>query len=509
MSGTQGKPSMEAKSGRTSGDRATPIAEQGMPGAGCAWIEPRFDRTRRQYGLPRSASVIALLLAIAVYGMGVTPSAAALIGAFNSSVASTGVIPDITDINSDGNAIILDTDNGDIYTFGYPNSLVTPLAGQSDLVSQSNGSSVMVFNFTSFTVPTGTTVLVQGSRPAVISATGPITIDGLVDASPDSWCLFSGGSGCTPRDRPGAPHGEQHSQGIITAGGGGGAPGTSGNYASGYSGGSGNPVGPSTGGGGGEYGIGNRVPMAGDYEDCCGQDLTGGGGGGGGSVSPGTTGGAGTPLLGYQQAAGGKGGNADKSLHVLQGGGGGGSGGTSDNGSSGQGGGGGGGVMFVTPGNLTIGTSGAISADGADGASYGTQAGGGGGGGMLWFDVGDTMTDDGVIAATGGEGGLGSMATNPFSSRGYWSYGGSGSGGEVDIDPVDFILGPSGSIDVAGGDGLGSDGGAVFLNSQYVEIDGTITGLNPTVAPEPGSIGLFAASLGILSLLRSRRRVQD
>lgn len=188
------------------------------------------------------AACVAVVLTTAFVALAAAPAAADVASDFDSSIASTGVIPDIDGLNTNGGFIILNTNNGDIYTTGY--NLVTPLAGQSELVTEAGGGTAMLFNFSTFTVPTGTTVLIQGSRPAIISATGNITIDGTVDASPDSYCLFSGGSGCTPPDRPGAVHGVQGGQGVVTAGGGLGG-GSSNNYASGETG-----TPPPTGGGG-------------------------------------------------------------------------------------------------------------------------------------------------------------------------------------------------------------------------------------------------------------------
>ena len=238
------------------------------------------------------AACVAVVLTTAFVALAAAPAAADVASDFDSSIASTGVIPDIDGLNTNGGFIILNTNNGDIYTTGY--NLVTPLAGQSELVTEAGGGTAMLFNFSTFTVPTGTTVLIQGSRPAIISATGNITIDGTVDASPDSYCLFSGGSGCTPPDRPGAVHGVQGGQGVVTAGGGLGG-GSSNNYASGETG-----TPPPTGGGGGAAGIGNRQPLQGTGL-CCGEDLTGGGGGGGGGASPGQAGQQGVPLTGYPQ----------------------------------------------------------------------------------------------------------------------------------------------------------------------------------------------------------------
>ena len=147
------------------------------------------------------AACVAVVLTTAFVALAAAPAAADVASDFDSSIASTGVIPDIDGLNTNGGFIILNTNNGDIYTTGY--NLVTPVAGQSELVTEAGGGTAMLFNFSTFTVPTGTTVLIQGSRPAIISATGNITIDGTVDASPDSYCLFSGGSGCTPPPSPG------------------------------------------------------------------------------------------------------------------------------------------------------------------------------------------------------------------------------------------------------------------------------------------------------------------
>ena len=444
------------------------------------------------------AACVAVVLTTAFVALAAAPAAADVASDFDSSIASTGVIPDIDGLNTNGGFIILNTNNGDIYTTGY--NLVTPLAGQSELVTEAGGGTAMLFNFSTFTVPTGTTVLIQGSRPAIISATGNITIDGTVDASPDSYCLFSGGSGCTPPDRPGAVHGVQGGQGVVTAGGGLGG-GSSNNYASGETG-----TPPPTGGGGGAAGIGNRQPLQGTGL-CCGEDLTGGGGGGGGGASPGQAGQQGVPRTGYPQAAGGLGGGAF-SLSELAGGGGGGSGGASD-GNGQNGGNGGGAVLFVTPDDLLIGGAGAISADGADGAGLQGPgaAGGGGGGGMLWFDVGGDMTNEGTIEAEGGEGGDGAVipCLPPNTGSCAWEKGGSGAGGYVVADPFDFTN--DGTIDVSDGNGSSLYGGAFSVEAATFVNSGSILGVGVLSVPEPSTWAMMAlgfAGIGIAGRWRRR-----
>ena len=442
------------------------------------------------------AACVAVVLTTAFVALAAAPAAADVASDFDSSIASTGVIPDIDGLNTNGGFIILNTNNGDIYTTGY--NLVTPLAGQSELVTEAGGGTAMLFNFSTFTVPTGTTVLIQGSRPAIISATGNITIDGTVDASPDSYCLFSGGSGCTPPDRPGAVHGVQGGQGVVTAGGGLGG-GSSNNYASGETG-----TPPPTGGGGGAAGIGNRQPLQGTGL-CCGEDLTGGGGGGGGGASPGQAGQQGVPLTGYPQAAGGVGGGAF-SLSELTGGGGGGSGGASD-GNGQNGGNGGGAVLFVTPDDLLIGGAGAISADGADGAGLQGPGAAGGGGGMLWFDVGGDMTNEGTIEAEGGEGGDGAVipCLPPNTGSCAWEKGGSGAGGYVVADPFDFTN--DGTIDVSDGNGSSLYGGAFSVEAATFVNSGSILGVGVLSVPEPSTWAMMAlgfAGIGIAGRWRRR-----
>ena len=83
------------------------------------------------------AACVAVVLTTAFVALAAAPAAADVASDFDSSIASTGVIPDIDGLNTNGGFIILNTNNGDIYTTGY--NLVTPLAGQSELVTEAGG----------------------------------------------------------------------------------------------------------------------------------------------------------------------------------------------------------------------------------------------------------------------------------------------------------------------------------------------------------------------------------
>jgi hypothetical protein len=157
--------------------------------------------------------------------------------------------------------------------------------------------------------------------------------------------------------------------------------------------------------------------------------------------------------------------------------------------------------MFVTPGNFSIGSSGSISVDGENGPFYDEGAGGAGGGGagMLWFNAGGVFTNDGTIFAEGGAPGQadGCCTTAPSFNSGE---GGAGAGGLVVIDPSEIIN--NGLIDVADGNGLTTDGGAVVLSPDLVTGSGEITG--QAQMPEPPGIALLAIGLAGIAFGRFR-----
>lgn len=78
---------------------------------------------------------------------------------------------------SDSFLISLNTDTGEVYTS-------RPLEVPFEVVSQPGGPDLGVFFFSDLVVPNSTTcsVLIRGSRPLVIVASGNITVSGLLDA---------------------------------------------------------------------------------------------------------------------------------------------------------------------------------------------------------------------------------------------------------------------------------------------------------------------------------------
>lgn len=389
-----------------------------------AWLDRRRGRrVSSRVGL----ALIALGLAAPAWLCARSPALAAEPGGL--SLTSDGSLGDVSSYfiyNYNSFTYTLNTNNGYMYQ---GNSLIDPLA--SNLVTQSDGSQVRVWDFSTFTVAPDITLNITGSLPGAIVASGGITVNGAIN---------------------------------VSAGGGTGASGA-GIYAPG------NPApGPTGGGGGGAWSnTVVRPPTDGTQ-----YTSTQGGGGGGGSATPGQNGVAGLYTVkdatygtiltqtADTSAPGGAGGNAFSNPNILQGGGGGGGGGGCAGGcGGGPGANGGGGLLFVTPGNLSIGSMGSITANGANGPFYDEGAGGAGGGGagMLWFNAGGVFTNNGMITATGGAPGQadGCCSTPPSYNSGE---GGAGAGGLVDIDPSQIIN--NGLIDVADGNGLTTDGGDVI-----------------------------------------------
>ena len=342
-----------------------------------------------------------------------------------STVTSTGALgaASYTDgyyhyfLNTDNRSIDVYTSHG-----GYSTG---PSVGR--LAPQLNGDDAVVFDFTSLTLGAGVLMDVVGSlgRPAVIAATGDVTIAG------------------TLRVGHGRPGGATASAAGTPAG---------------------------AGGGGGGAGPGYYVTVwSGGYQVY--EALLGGGGGGGGSTEIGADGEASQSLIDVNGVthvlAGGAGGDVSASRDVLRGGSGGGAGadrpmwGGPATYGFGGGGAGGGGLAIVAGGNIIVATTGRIDADGSPGAaSNDGGAGGGGGGGYVLMDAGAafSVASGGVVTAAGGAGGLGPAA--PLS----YSAGGFGGGGR--------ILYRAGSVDVAGT--LNAGGGPV---ERAVDVTGVIRDL--------------------------------
>jgi hypothetical protein len=239
-----------------------------------------------------------------------------------------------------------------------------------------------VLNYTMVDIPAGVTVTFTknaDNTPVYILATGDVTVAGTISVN------GTNASGIYPG----------------TGGPGGFDGGLGGTYTL--------PGGKGLGPGGGNPGTIN----ASNY------GLGGGGGGFGGTGALGGGSGGGTGGSAY--------GN-DKILPMIGGSGGGGGGGSGDasyKNSGGGGGGGGGAIVIASSGTITI--TGALTANGRNGASgSGTRASGGGGGsGGAIKLMADRITGEGTISASGGSGG----PSNPGTYA-----GGTGSVGRIRLE---------------------------------------------------------------------------
>lgn len=237
--------------------------------------------------------------------------------------------------------------------------------------------------FSSVTIPAGVTVSATGTEPLIIRSTGPVVIDGTLDAS--------GGAGT---------NGVSFSTfGIGGAGVAGGGNGGNGVFSA--------SAGPLTGNAGTGQGAGLG-----------GTGWSGAGGGGyaanGGTAGP--TGGVGGSAYG----------SPDLAMMLGGSGGGGGSGGVN----CGSGGGGaGGGVIVIAAPSILI--TGAVRANGGNGGSDGggnCGAGGAGSGGAVWLQA-DILDITGSVTATGGVGGVSTNVGSP-----YYGVGGNGANGRIRLD---------------------------------------------------------------------------
>ena len=212
-----------------------------------------------------------------------------------------------------------------------------------------DAAGVAVFAFDSITIPAGTAVVGQGSRPLALLSLTTAQIDGSVSVNGQSSVDGAGGP-----------------------------------FAGGPGGGAGGP------GPGSNPGVGPGAGLPGIAAAGSGGAGFGGAGGSGGVPPVGGVSGPGGPAYG------------DLSI-LLEGG----SGGASGTVMLHAGGGGGGGALFVSAlAGIVISGSGLISADGGDGAVSGQGgSGGGSGGGVVLFAP--AVTNDGAVSADGGHGGAG------------------------------------------------------------------------------------------------------
>ncbi|MFT6162678.1 MAG: UDP-3-O-[3-hydroxymyristoyl] glucosamine N-acyltransferase [Myxococcota bacterium] len=245
------------------------------------------------------------------------------------------------------------------------------------------------------------------TTPLDLTVTGSVLIEGTLDLTGNAGARWNASSG-TPARAQG---------GTGTCGGFSG--GQSGSYTSAGS----NGAGPRPGGRGGTQSSG--------------QYINGGEGGGGGFATSGFAGfnanpGSGGGTIGsaaFTTLDGGSGG----------GGGGGGLGGASTRYSGGGGGAGAGALRISTTGNITIGATGSIIADGGLGGSrqdVGAAGGGGAGsGGSIWL-VASSIVNDGTVSALGGR--------NLYSNGASATDGGGGEG-RIRLDTEGAVT-PSGSF---------------------------------------------------------------
>ncbi len=294
----------------------------------------------------------------------------------------------------------LDTDTGEIT--GIRSAGTGSVDGiWFDVETQDGGGSAGVFVVAGLTVPSGTTLTVQGSNPLVILSTEDVDISGTLAASGgdgvDAYTTSgnsTGGNGTTGSGDGGTGSDNNYTGATDGVGD---APGTVANPGIHYGNGGGGG-GMCYGGGGG---MGDRPSVAGS----AGTSTAGGAGGYGGG--DGGWGGDGGGISG------------DGSLTPLHAGSGG-AGGVSDtdNNPSGAGGGGGaGGGAVQLSVDATLSVTGTVTVSGGRGGdAYGGGGGGGSGGGLLI--EGATVDVSGSLLAEGGRGGHGNLSWSPSGTTG-------------------------------------------------------------------------------------------
>lgn len=115
----------------------------------------------------------------------------------------------------------------------------------------------------------------------------------------------------------------------------------------------------------------------------------------------------------------------------------------------GRGGAGGGAIEIIAINDIVIGSKGVVVVDAQDGTPASQFAGGGGSGGSVLLSAGGVIVHEGLISATGGDGGK-----TQRGGRG----GGGGAGGRVAMYAQSVTLQQGGVVDVSGGRCPGQDG---------------------------------------------------
>ncbi|MBA3485549.1 MAG: hypothetical protein H0T51_27460, partial [Pirellulales bacterium] len=264
---------------------------------------------------------------------------------------------------------------------------------------------VRAFVFNNFELGDDFTLTAVGDKPLAILAQGNIIINGDIDLRPRATGLTGGFDN---QHVPGAGGGEGGERGsdpdFFTS--------LTGRPAAGAPANSAGQVGsPGEGGGGGAYG---------------------GAGGDGSTPGPGPGGVAYGDLL---------------ATGVIQGGSGGAAGFYTNFGLNPGGGDGGGGIELAALGDVTVGATGSILADGLEGEISGLVAGGGGGAGGGIFIHGEDVTVNGTLSADGGAGG------NNVGG------GGGGGGGRILVAELAAGSSPAPTVVLAPGATITADGG--------------------------------------------------
>ena len=410
----------------------------------------------------------------------------------------TASAPGLTSVTS--NTIGGIKTNGPEFTVTVPNAS-TGVDG--DFVANADFSmEAKTWNFKSVTIAAGARVVSGGLNILEIRASGPVVINGILDAS--------GASGGSVANSKGGGGGGGDG-GRSTGGGTSGLPGTGVNATGGSAnsvsvwgkaGGAGGGVRPGLGGGAiGGGGAGGNGAVQNSY-----SAGGGGGGGGGGGVGGGaggdsnSVGGAGGGDWGGKMTAsradaqgGGAAcaGDANRSMYV------GGNGGIGRPGCPVGGSGAGGSIGCDAAADVAMsstfrpGSGGGGAGSGIDWASGGGGGGGGGGAVKVFSVVSITVGPSGAVLANGGAGGRGAFFTDGCYDSG--GGGGAGSGGAIWLQAPTLAIPAGAKVQAVGGAGgaagapvanpfLGGNGG---LGRIRFSIDPALSSIAGTVSPAP------------------------